>query len=169
MLTLNDVIYAKDKDGKVTFFEPFDRNYLEYGPKDQTKKRTATVKSTGEANKTIEVTEPVTATTTTKDNAGNDVVVTVGSVEDIDELEAAAINAIQAAYPDVNPRWKILEFASQGFNQEQRKNAAPKRDVPKPPISLDAGIKKMAETLLRTGKVKTMDEALAKVNELMAA
>ena len=155
MLTLKDVIYAKNDKKKVIFHAPFSRIYLEFGPTDKTETKESKVVSveddgTEKIYKT-EILVPATAV----------------SVEDPDVLFATAVETIQAKFPTINPVWKILEYASNGFNLEMRKDAAPKRDVAKKPLTLDAGIKKMAETLLRTGKVATMDEAVAMVTAML--
>lgn len=155
MIQLNDVIYAKDKNGKVILHAPFQRIYLEYGPKDQTEKKTSTVKSAGEADKTMEIEVPRPTVT---EVAGKKI---YGTADDLDQLEADALNIIQAKFPDANPRFKLLEYASNGLNLDMRKEQAPTRETVKKPISEDAAFKKSAEALVRGGMFADFDAALA--------
>ena len=163
MLTLNDVIYAKSDKGKVILHAPFQRTYLEYGSGDATEVKTSKVNSKKDDGSnevlTMEITVP----------SGNE------SKENEDILMGDAINAMKDKFFPADPNGsrkailKLLSYASNGYNLDMRKEAAPTKEVKAKPISEDAAFTKSAQSLVRGGLFPDMETALAFVKSAKKA
>jgi hypothetical protein len=170
MLTCKDVATQKEKGTLVSDPIYFDRVYLEYGPSDPVEdfERKITSK-TGDKTEIVKkmITRPKGADDT--EEAAETETENV-SVEDPNELLAAAISGIQVVYPDVNPVWKLLSLASKQYANLQRAAAkvaagiVPTRVLkPKDP---QAAFRTMAQNMVQGGMAPDLASAYKKLEAL---
>jgi hypothetical protein len=150
MLSLQDVIYAKNDKKKVILHEPFTRVYLEYDKSTPTETKESKVNSVNDDG-TVEV-KKMNVVVPVEDPSKVDTATFKNRLDD-------AVIYLSEKFPKSNPIFLLLSHASNGLNLEMRKEAAPTKETKAKPVSEDEAIRKSAALLVRGGMFADIEAA----------
>jgi hypothetical protein len=138
MLHGTQSINSKNSDKSIKYHEIIPAVFLDFGPKDETLKKTVTIKDESEPGAVPSV-KFVTVPVREKDGKQ------VFSVHSLSELESQAENYVSELFPGSEPMLKILELASDGINVFLKNRAKPAKEM-----SEEEAMEKTVKTLMAT-------------------